>query len=145
LLFLFVSPFPFPLHLWILKVDAKVIVMTAKIAKATKAANTAKIAKNIKQTKIMKAGNAGPFHIRKDKSIHRLTDFAKEIEMMIFWAVRVGRVGCEVSRQIFLKSDEGGGWRVAMMTRREEKYALCADESPIVIGVRRRRQMYDRK
>jgi hypothetical protein len=75
LLFLFVSPSP--LHLWILKADAKVIVMTAKIAKATKAANTAKIAKNEKQAKTMKAGKAGPFHIRKDKSIHRLTANAK--------------------------------------------------------------------
>ena len=96
--------------------SAKVIVMTAKIVKATKAAKTAKMAKNVKQAKIMKAGRAGPFHIRKDKSMHRLTasaKLAKEIEMMIFWAVRVGRVGGEVSRQIFLESDEDkdGEWR----------------------------------
>ena len=86
----------FPHHLWI-----KVTTVTAKI---TKAANTANTAKNEKQEKIMKAGRAGPFHIRKDKSMHRLTasaKLAKEIEMMIFWAVRVGRVGGEVSRPIF--------------------------------------------
>jgi hypothetical protein len=93
-------------------VNAKVTMMTAKITKATKAANTAK---DEKQAKIMKAGRAGPFHIRKDKSMHRLTvsaKLAKEIEM-IFWAVRVGRVGGEVSRQIFLESDEDkdGEWR----------------------------------
>jgi hypothetical protein len=80
-------------------VNAKVIMMTAKIPKATKAANTAKIAKNEQQEKIMTAGRAGPFQIRKDKSIHRwMTSTAKEIEMMIFWAVRVGRVGGAVSR-----------------------------------------------
>jgi hypothetical protein len=63
--------------------------MTAKI---TKVANTANTAKDEKQEKIMKAGRAGPFHIRKDKSMHYL--MARRSR----WAVCVGRVGGEVSK-----------------------------------------------
>jgi hypothetical protein len=59
-------------------------MMTAKIAKATKAADTANTAKNVKQAKIMKAERAGPFYIRKDKSMHHL--MARRSR----WAVRVG-------------------------------------------------------
>ena len=72
--------------------------MTAKITEAVSIANTAK---NEKQEKIVKAGRAGPFRIRVGKSMHRLTASAKEIEMTIFWDARVGRVGGEVSKQIF--------------------------------------------
>ena len=75
--------------------------MTTMTAKITKAASIANTTKNEKQEKITKAGRAGPFHIREDKSMHRLTASAKEIEMTIFWDVRVGRVGGEVSKQIF--------------------------------------------
>jgi hypothetical protein len=91
-------------------------------AKITKAASTAK---NEKQEKIMRAGRAGPFHIRKGKSMHRL--MAREVEMMI-WVVRVRRVGGEVQGQIFSESGED-----EMRTRREEKYVLCAGKSSMAI------------
>jgi hypothetical protein len=63
-----------------------VTTMTAKITEAASIANTAK---NDEQEKIVKAGRAGPFRIRVGKSMHRLTASGKEIEMMIFWVVRV--------------------------------------------------------
>jgi hypothetical protein len=85
------------------KVEAKVTTMTAKITKAASIANTAK---NEKQEKIMKAGRAGPFHIREDKSMHRLTVSAKQCkgdrdDDILGCLCGLSRVGGEVSRQIF--------------------------------------------